>query len=436
MEGSTDLLQNMFNALSENEVKFCIHQRPKSQMVDGRETNNNKEEIADILGIRDKYLRSLLIANGTYLNVPIGEGYFLNIINVIGDGNCGLYSTLVGSYFKEKYEQILRRLTENITQNKNYLKLKNKLVEGNFRKNLALNGLLVPNLSLRKNYARNTKRDYVALDTDELQHIADGIHIPIKVLSYDELKPIKFNYAFFGSFFGQINLNRDILILHTPSGGGHYKLILVRKGRFESGGGAAAPDIYPDTIFLNNLKNELKKKIKNKGEMGKWLRSSINTLTDKQIFEKAVEVGLISPNQFMRNANMTGQPQPEELTNANRTKMKIFLKSKINNSNNLKNVKKKSINEIPDEVLFSEENLKKYLSEKAPNKKIEEVIKKYNLKQLLRTFKQKELDEAGGAPARGGSSFVYVSKIGRRKLRYTKTRRKFIINKGKRKYLK
>ena len=50
-------------------------------------------------------------------------------------------------------------------------------------------------------------------------------------------------------------------------------------------------------------------------------------------------------------------------------------------------------------------------------------------------FKQRVLDEAGGA-TKGGTSFVYVSKIGRRKLRYTKTGRKFIINKGKRKYLK
>ena len=111
MEGSKDseILQNMFNILSENEKKFCIHQRPKLQMVDGDETNYNKEEIADILGIRDEYLRSLLIANGTYLNVEIGGNYFLNIINVIGDGNCGLYSTLVGSYFKgiAKYEEIL-----------------------------------------------------------------------------------------------------------------------------------------------------------------------------------------------------------------------------------------------------------------------------------------------------------------------------------------
>ena len=40
-----------------------------------------------------------------------------------------------------------------------------------------------------------------------------------------------------------------------------------------------------------------------------------------------------------------------------------------------------------------------------------------------------------GRNINGGSSFVYVSKIGRRKLRYTKTGRKFIINKGKRKYL-
>ena len=36
----------------------------------------------------------------------------------------------------------------------------------------------------------------------------------------------------------------------------------------------------------------------------------------------------------------------------------------------------------------------------------------------------------------GGSKFVYVSKVGKRKLRYTKTGRKYVISNGKRKYLK
>jgi len=433
MEGSTSLLQKMFSVLGVNEEKFCIHQKTKSQMVDGEETIYNKEKIANILGIRDEYLRSLLIANGTYLNIPIGGNYFLNIINVIGDGNCGLYSTLVGSYFKGKYREILTRLTENIRQNANYQKLKGKQVEGNFRKKLALSGSLVPNLSLRKKYARNTKRDYVVLDTDELQHIANGIDISIKVLSYAELKQLRFKYDNFVGFYGQINLNRDILILHTPSGGGHYKLILVRRGRFEEGGGAAAAvGNYPDTKFL---REKLKEQIKNKSEFGNMLRLSINSLTAKQLFEKAVEDRLILPNPFVRNANMTGQPKQEELTNASRTKMKEFLKSKIPNSNRNKKVKNNSINDMPDENLFSEENLKQYLIEKESRQFMKNVILDYNHKQLLQAFKQKELDEAGGV-SKGGSSFVYVSKIGRRKLRYTKTGRKFIINKGKRKYLK
>jgi hypothetical protein len=334
-------------------------------------------------------------------------------------------------------------LTENIRQNANYQRLKGKQVEGNFRKKLALSGSLVPNLSLRKKYARNTKRDYVALETDELQRIADGIDIPIKILSYAELKPLKFNYAIFGEFYGQINLNRDILILHTPSGGGHYKLILVRRGRFEDGGGAAAAAVgnYPDTKFL---REKLKELVKNKGEMGEGLRSSINSLTNNQLIEKAVEDGLISPNLFIRNANMTGQPKKEELTNASRTKMKQFLKSKIPNSNRNKKVKNNRINVMKDENLFSEKNLRQYLIEKESNKQIKQIIKTYNQKQLLRAFKQRVLDEAGGVGKKknsrciisGGSSFVYVSKIGRRKLRYTKTGRKFIINKGKRKYLK
>lgn len=134
------------------------------------------------------------------------------------------------------------------------------------------------------------------------------------------------------------------------------------------------------------------------------------------------------PNQFRRNANMTGQPKPVGLTNANRTKMKEFLKSKIPNSNINKNVKKLSINDLNDEHL-----LKDYLIEKESNNQLKDVIKTYNLRQLLKTFK---LKESGGGGTKGGSSFVYVSKIGRRKLRYTKTGRKFIINKGKRKYLK
>ena len=143
------LLQNMFTILGENEEKFNIHQKTISQMVDGEETNYNKEKIADILRIEDNYLRSILIANGTYVNIPIEGDYFLNIINVIGDGNCGLYSTLVGSYFKGKYEEILRELTENITQNSNYQRLKGKQVERNFRKKLALHR---PEFKMRQNY--------------------------------------------------------------------------------------------------------------------------------------------------------------------------------------------------------------------------------------------------------------------------------------------
>ena len=77
MEGSIDLLQNMFNILSENEEKFSIHQKTISQMVDGVETNYNKEDIANILGIGDEYLKSLLIANGTYVNIPMEGDYFL-----------------------------------------------------------------------------------------------------------------------------------------------------------------------------------------------------------------------------------------------------------------------------------------------------------------------------------------------------------------------
>jgi hypothetical protein len=399
MEGPADLLQNLFEVLEEYKVQFCIHQRPKSQMVDGEETNYNKEEIADILGIRDEYLRSLLIANGTYLNVPIVGDYFLNIINVIGDGNCGLYSTLVGSYFKRKYEEILTGLTENITQNGNYQRLKGKQVEGNFRKKLALSGSFVPNLSLRKKYA-NRKRDYVSLETGELQHIADGINIPIKVLSYAELKPLDFKYATFGEIYGQINLQEDILILHTPSGGGHYKLILVRKGRFESGGGAAAataskldPNIKHQ--MMNFLKREMKPNIFRK------LKGMIKKKNGNDIIRYHAEKLGFESTQFLRNANMTGQPQPKELTNANRTKMKNFLKSKIPNNNNMKVYLNRSINMLNDEEL-----LRLYLIEK-----------------------EKDV-------AKGGSSFVYVSKIGRRKLRYTKTGRKFIINKGKRKYLK
>ena len=249
-------------------------------------------------------------------------------------------------------------------------------------------------------------------------------------MSYAELKLLEFEYATFGEFFGEINLDRDILILHTPSGGGHYKLILVRRGRFESGGAAAATASKLDPIIRQQMMNFLKSKMEQK-KFRKLERMANKKKNGNDIILYHAEVhGFYNqPNQFIRNANMTRQPKQEELTNANRTKMKNFFKSKIPN-NNMKGDLNRSINMLEDEEL-----LRQYLIEKESNKQIKQIIKTYNHKQLLQAFIHKQLDETGGA-SKGGSSFVYVSKIGRRKLRYTKTGRKFIINKGKRKYLK
>ena len=84
--------------------------------------------------------------------------------------------------------------------------------------------------------------------------------------------------------------------------------------------------------------------------------------------------------QYHNNGGV-GQPKPLGLTNANRTKMKNFLKSKIKSFNKNKNAKKKSINSLKDEKL-----LKEYLIKKLKNLN----IRNYNLENLLKEFKQSE----------------------------------------------
>ena len=455
------------------------------------------------------------------------RGIYLNIINVTGDGNCGLYASLLGLYLqdREAYNNWVSK-TSKISPNPNFA----------FRKllcnNINQNNVLRNNLRQNKKYFMNTHfmekgRKILGKNIKSIQ--SRGIHGVENFLNFQIFYPPDSELS-----PGMINLD-DIIIMNTTDiGVRHFKLIYLSRNKLGEGGGAAAPDINHDPRLLSYIKNKLKEQIKNKSEFGNMLRSSINSLTAKQLFEKAVEDRLILPNPFVRNANMTAQPKQEELTNASRTKMKEFLKSKIPNSNKNKNVKNNSINVMKDENLFSENNLKQYLIEKETENFMKSVILDYNHKQLLRAFKQKELDETGGAAAAasnaqsnnqlnqflrnanrqqqeeaggvgkkknisnmtdneqtrlaiqmslqnrgkkknekkktnmtdneqtrlalqmslqnrgkkknekkssrciisGGTSFVYVSKIGRRKLRYTKTGRKFIINKGKRKYLK
>lgn len=420
MEGS-GLLQNIYETLKPNIQLFSQHLRDNYQMNGNQPSRFTKGQIADMLGVEDKYLRDKIQRYGTFLNIPLrgARGVFLNIINVTGDGNCGLYASLLGLYLqdREAYDRWASETRELGLPNYALRQLLCSVINSNVVRNEQLH----KNREYFSNFHFMEKgREILGRNIKSIQSF--GI----------EQQP---NFRDYQTFYpGNIDIN-DIIIINTSGiGANHFKLIYLSTNKLEEGG-AAAPDIYPDPSFLSYIKNKLKEKIKNKSEFGNILRSSINSLTVDELLKAAVEAGLKLPNQFIRNANMTGQPKQEELKNASRTKMKEFLKSKIPNSNRNKKVKNNSINVMKDENLFSEKNLRQYFIEKESNQNVKNVILLYNHKQLLRAFKQKVLDEAGGA-TRGGSSFVYVSKIGRRKLRYTKTGRKFIINKGKRKYLK
>ena len=102
------LSQNIYETLKRYIQLFSQHLRDEIQMNGNQPSTFTIDQIADMLGVEDGYLRDKIERYGTFLNIPLKDarGVFLNIINVRGDGNCGLYASLLGLYLKDRAQRL------------------------------------------------------------------------------------------------------------------------------------------------------------------------------------------------------------------------------------------------------------------------------------------------------------------------------------------
>lgn len=341
-----DLTETVYLTLNSKIWKYSQHIGYKYQMDGNRNSTFSKDDLGDILGVNDEYLRGIIENYGTFLNIRLYESdYYLNIINVKGDGNCGLYATLLGLYLKntELYKEYANR-----TKRKGYNR---------------------PNLLLRSQLSREINDNLLTINgsyfsnTHFNKEAAGLLNVNIKVIQA-LMVSAKENFNSFKSvFLKKLCLDDIILFITTKVGAEHFKLILLKKKKFE----------IPIKIKMKEiLKSDIKKNDNMFNIIHKIKLDSINELPNRLLKKELFK--LLGKNF-------------DPLTNQN----------KINIIN--------SINSI-----YADLNI--------------------NLRE------DNGGGGGGGGGSKGGSYFVYVSKIGRRKLRYTKKGRKYIINKGKRKYLK
>lgn len=336
-----DLYENVYLTLKSKICKYSQHIENEYQMDGNRNSTFSKNDLGDILGVKDEYLLGIIEKYGTFLNIPLnGSGYYLNIINVKGDGNCGLYATLLGLYLKN---------TEL------YYKYANGLEGTNYnRPNLLLRGELSQEIN---DNLLNKNGSYFS-NTHFSEEAARLLNVIIKVIQAVGVKNTQ-NFNFFYEFYElELHLGDIILFITTDVGAEHFKLILLKKNKFEIPIKIKMKEILKSGIPRNNT---YKTRLKIIDELN-------NSMMENEIINKLSQ-------QMYKYKSLTNQ-------------------NKIN-----------SINSI-----YAELNI--------------------NLRG------DNGGGGGGGGGSKGGSYFVYVSKIGRRKLRYTKKGRKYIINKGKRKYLK
>jgi hypothetical protein len=338
-----DLSGNVYLTLKSKIWKYSQHIGSKNQMDGNRNSTFSKDDLGDILGVNDQYLRGIIENYGTFINIPlIGTDYYLNIINVKGDGNCGLYATLLGLYLKnpELYKDYVNGL-----EGTNYN-----------RPNLLLRGELFQEINDNLSYEKKLNKNGSYFSNTHFSEEAAGLlNVNIKVIQAVGVKNSQ-NFNSFKDFYSlELYLDDIILFITTGVGAEHFKLILLKKEKLN----------IPLKIKMKEiLKSDIKRTHNIKPE-------SIDGLKNSELDNKII----IKLSQQMYKY--------KSLTNEN--------KIKINR-------------------MYADLNI--------------------NLRE------DNGGGGGGGGGSKGGSYFVYVSKIGRRKLRYTKKGRKYIINKGKRKYLK
>lgn len=342
-----DLTNNVYLTLNSEIWKYSQHIGYKYQMDGNRNSTFSKDDLGDILGVNDEYLRGIIENYGTFLNIPLyGSDYYLNIINVKGDGNCGLYATLLGLYLKK------RELYEEYVNGSQYN-----------RPNLLLRSQLSQKINKKIRYKEelNKNGSYFS-NTHFSEEAARLLNVNIKVIQAVGVRNTQ-NFNTFKEFYSlELYLDDIILFITTEVGEKHFKLILLQENKFEIPIKIKMKEILKSDIERNNLYN----------------------------------IRLLSIDDLNNNT------------------LRIQLGNKLNQQNNKLNQQKYTYHSLTNQ------------------NKINSIYADLNIN--LR--EDNGGGGGGGGGSKGGSYFVYVSKIGRRKLRYTKKGRKYIINKGKRKYLK
>ena len=413
------IVNEVFNILRNNKGKFSIFNSGSPlQQINGEKTNLNKTELAKLLGVNNNsYLKFVLKKKGTYLDIPISDtGYFLNVINVVGDGNCGLYSLLLGMFLKNptKYENYIETLKSSNVNRKNLKKLKKKATNNN-RKQKAQRGELVPNLALRPHLKR-TKKNYQNVYTDELEALREEARVI-------QLSQIPLDYNAFKEPEGKtIDIDNNILILHTGKVN-HFKVLDIRNTRFkdsssnDNGGGGRK-----NNGKSNNSSSKLTKNTVNRHRSTSRTNSPLNRFTRSNANGNASTVirGNASTVRRNVNGNVNGSASTIRRGNASTVIRHTNRNASTVRRGNASTVRRNANGNVNGNVNSSASTIRR--GNATPGSR-----NSSNANNINRRLP---------CVICGGSQFVYVSKVGKRKLRYTKTGRKYVISNGKRKYLK
>ena len=212
-----DLADSVYLTLKSNISKYSQPIGSKNQMDGNRNSTFSKDDLEDILGVKDEYLRGIIENYGTFLNIPLyGSDYYLNIINVKGDGNCGLYATLLGLYLKntELYKEYAKGV-----EGPNY-KSPHSLLRGELSQEINKEERLRNKLNENGSYFSNEHFS---------KHVPGLLNVNIKVIQA-LMVSAKENFNSFKSvFLKKLCLDDIILFITTEVGAEHFKLILLKK---------------------------------------------------------------------------------------------------------------------------------------------------------------------------------------------------------------
>ena len=205
-----------------------VYESLKEKKFEKYSTQNilkNNNQLAGVLGIDNDYIKGILNYVGTYLNIPLKDDYFMNIINVKGDGNCGLYAALVGFYLEDKNDY-----NSSITGKKNKKNTPHMYVRKEIIRLLG-EGTNKNQKQTKINEIKNNK-SWVG-NEELLGKLPKIFNKTIKIISIDGIKKSS-SASVYKEFVEDRSLKqKDIIIINT---GGHFKFIKIRKDCYTGNG--------------------------------------------------------------------------------------------------------------------------------------------------------------------------------------------------------